>query len=253
MPRGPYDAHAAVEVLGEIEHTAKNLENGIGPDLYSCLQKLDTASEILCKLDRAAVSTVPVKLRGDAFRAFHAALWTWLARHNKLLEGLLDARLVAFGIEKYGEAIPQIAPIASDVPSFNTGFLGVLQDLLKEQFLAIGFIPERFIDADVAPPGRKPVKYGLTDAEKARESLPLEDYYAVTQAAVEEYFRAIRDDPAAAKVLAKEYTKYVFTWLGSLQLLQDIASRLVNGDPYIRKRLLPDGGFEYVVEEMKPR
>jgi hypothetical protein len=70
--------------------------------------------------------------------------------------------------------------------------------------------------------------------------------------ALELFFLSIKDDPAGAKVLAKEYAKYVIIWIGTTGLLQKIISGLVNGDPYIRKKLLPDGGFVYVVDAREP-
>lgn len=244
---GPFDAAAGVQCIGEIEHMARALASGEEPDLWKLLQQLDSDRDILCKLDKSEIDAIPQNMRGHALRAFHAAQWTWIARHKKILGLLEDRGIVAFtNKEQYDRMIPQIRAIAGDVPSFPEAIIGCLQDIIKEQLLAIDFIPERFIDADFAPPGMKPGK-AITEEEVDKECLPLEDYYAMTMQMLEEVFEMIIEDRYKAKVLAKGYAPYFFIWLGAENILQMVVKGLVEGDPYIRKKPLPDGGFSYML------
>jgi len=78
-------------------------------------------------------------------------------------------------------------------------------------------------------------------------TIPLEDYFGITHGILEEYLQArLEPGPEAASILADGYIPYVFIWLGSLSILQDIISRLVCGNPLVRKLEQPDGTMEYV-------
>lgn len=243
-----FDASAGVQIIGEIEHTARALKTGDEPDLWGCLQQLDTDKEILCKLDKAEIDSIPQKWRGHALRAFHSALWTWIARHNGLLDELTSHGIIAFtNTEEYARAIPQVLPIAGDVPSFAEPVMGCLQDIIKENLSAIDFIPEPYLEADFLPPGTVAQPRGLEPKEGEKEPLPLEDYYACTVQTLEEVFRMIHEDPVKANEMAKARAPYFFIWLGTEQILQRIVTGLVEGDPYIRKKRLPDGGYSYML------
>ena len=131
-PGKPIEIDDAGELVGEIDALARALRSGEEPDLWACLQKIDGEGELLGRLDRSLVDAIPPVARGDALRAFHSAFWTGLARRNGFLEPMKEVKLIGFGIEKYGEAIPQIRPIAGEVPSFHYLFIAVLQDVIKE-------------------------------------------------------------------------------------------------------------------------
>jgi hypothetical protein len=247
---GTFDAQAAVQIIGEIDHTARALASGDEPDLWSCLQKLDTDSEILGTLDKGRIDSIPQKRRGHALRAFHSALWTWLARHKGILGELTDRGIIAFtNKETYARTIPQVLPIAGDVPSFAEPVIGCLQDIIKGNLTAVDFIPGPYINADLLPPGTRAQPRGLEPKEGEKEPLPLEDYYACTVQTLEEVFEMIYEDMAKAKALAKGCAPFFFIWMGTQRILQHIVTGLVEGDPFVRKKPLPDGGFSYILRE----
>ena len=249
---GPFTAETGVQMIGEIEHAAKDLHKGIETDTYEMMHKLDTDKEILKKLDKNAVNSIPIERRGNAFRAFHAALWTWLARKKGLLDPILDMGLIKLGMEPFGKFIPAIAPISDDVPTFNQAFLCMLQDCIKCEMIDIDFLPERHHDKDICVPGSEKTKYDITAMEERKRCIPLEGYYDITRQALESFFELKLDgQEEMPQIMAEKYVPYVFIWLGTFRLLQDIVIRLVNGDPYIRKSIGPDGKMEITFAELK--
>jgi hypothetical protein len=155
-------------------------------------------------------------------------------------------------MEPYGKTIPAIAPIAPDVPTFNMTFLAMLQDCIKDELGRIGFTPERHLDMDMTVPGSEKSKYDFTEAEKFKEPLPLEEYYDITQEALAIYFDfKLSCGPEKADELAETYIRFVFLWLGSTRLHQNIILRLVNGNPYIRKSVRPDGKYNITIADLR--
>jgi hypothetical protein len=247
-PGQPIEMEAAGQLLGDIDRLALALATGAGPELWACLQMVDPDGALLGKLDKTEIDAIPQKLRGDALRAFHSALWTGLARQNGFLDHMMKIKLVGFGIEKYGETIPQIRPIADDTPSFHYLFIAVLQDVVKDHLKRGGLIPKRHQDADFLPPGQKATT-ALTADEQGSKGLSSDEYYVATWEAMAEFLGVAEKDEDRGRELARDYTPYVFIWLGTSRLLQDIIGGLITGNPVSRKKRKRGGGFEYIYEK----
>jgi hypothetical protein len=248
-PGEPPELHPTLDVVIDAEKTGIALRNGAEPSLWACLKRLDTDNVIMPKLKKPDIEGVPRDKRALAYKAVVCAIWTDKARKAGLLQWLIDRRIVAFPHRKtYERAIPAVLPIVDEIPGFVEVFAGALQDIVKGHLLDLEMIPAPYIDADYLPPGKKAEPRGLLPPPGSR-ALHIGEFYEGTEQALSELFEVTHDDPERANAQAREYVRYFFIWLNAQNILQHIISGLGEGDPYIRKKRTPDGGFTYVCVE----
>jgi hypothetical protein len=239
--------HAALDVIIDADTTGRALRDGNEPSLWACLSKLDPESEVVGRLKKSEIDSIPQKNRGLAYRAAVCALWTEKARKAGHLQWLIDRGIISFPHrETYARTIPQVLPIVDSVPGVVMVFIGALQDIVKEHLQEIDILPEQYYEADFLPPGKRAMPRGLLPKPGSRR-LHAGEFYACTEEALAELFEVPLKDGRLAALWAKELVPYFFIWLNAQKLLQQVVTGLGEGDPYIRKERKPDGGFSYIM------
>ena len=245
--------HATLDVIIDADTTGRALIDGNEPSLWACLTKLDPQSEVVARLKKSEIDSIPQKYRGLAYRAAVCALWTEKARKAGHLQWLIDRGIIAFPHRKtYARTIPQVLPIVDSVPGVVQVFIGALQDIVKEHLQEIDILPEQYCEADFLPPGKRAMPRGLPP-KPGSQKLHVGEFYACTEQALAELFELPLKDGRLAAERAKELVPYFFIWLNAQELLQQVVTGLGEGDPYVRKKPLPDGGYSYMIDDRGPK
>jgi hypothetical protein len=248
-PGEPPELHPTLDVVIDAEKTGWALHDGTEPSLWACLQRLDADNLVLPRLRKSEIDAVPRDKRGLAYKAVVGAIWTEKARKAGLLQWLIDRKIIAFPHrETYARAIPAVLPIVDSIPGFVQVFAGALQDIVKEHLVDIGMLPKQYLKADFLPPGEMAKPRGLPPPPGSR-GLHIGEFYAGTEQALSELFEVTHNDRQRAKAQAREYVRYFFIWINAQNLLQRIITGLGEGNPYMRKKRHPDGGFSYILED----
>jgi len=221
-------------------------------DFWNVLESLDPASTIRNQLDRAEVENTPKDLWKLFLSRYVAACVTGMAREMGILVALERSGLVVFP-DKYNlkgnddarqtsrkpdgtgytDLLPSFTPVERDIPYFNGAFLGFLQTRLQKELASRGLLP-------AADGGELDLDDRITEAQK---QLSVERLYGETQAATAQYLRQINmdRDPIIMDIIASTQTPFVFPWLLSLGLLDNLVDGLLRGAPLMRRTDKFDG------------
>ena len=219
----------------------------VGPtDFWNMLETLDLALSIHHRLDRWDVETMPRSQWEHFLGRYIAACVTGMTRGPRFLEAFALSGIVKLsnrgGLKgksgqrqrtsgsndaAHADFLPSLAPIEREIPYFNGAFIGILQTRLEE-----------FLANEELLPSRKTI--GAKTAERikrAQKCIDAERLFDITRNAAEHYFRHVYrgKDPAVAGVLAKSGAPFIFLWLMSLGLLDDLVYGILCGKPLMKK------------------
>ena len=190
------------------------------PDFYETLGSLDTALSVFHRLDRARVEAIECSRRPLFLSRYLSAAVTGMAREAGILRGLETTGLVRFREpgaraheDGYLEDTPELAPVLCEFPYFGSHFLGMLQQELEALIAAGG--PD----------------------SRAMGGLDPEKLFGATRGAIGAYFLKVSGgkDRETVDVLADAGCPFVFLWLCSIGLLDDMVNGLLDGKPLLRR------------------
>jgi hypothetical protein len=216
-------------------------------DFYAALESLDTTLSVFHRLDRAQVVAIECSRRPLILSRYLSAAVTGMAREAGILRGLETTGLVRFrgpGVggreDGYLEDTPELAPISCEIPYLGSLFLGMLQQELEALMAAAGLLRKPGAtassrgaalkrereDAAHGGPGRRAIGY-----------LAPERLFDATRRAIGSYFLMVSGgkDRETVDVLAGAGCPFVFLWLCTIGLLDDMVDGLLDGEPLLRR------------------
>jgi len=208
-------------------------------NFWKLIESLDTAKCVWNRLDRSAMEELPIEDRAVFLSRYIAACITAMARVPGILDVFTRSGMVRFdnvnvliGRSKDPEAdrhfynLPALAPISSEVPGFSGAFLGMLQGRLERLLRSRNLIPTGVQD-----------ETDLKDRIiRAQAFIKVERLYGEARAASSEYLRGAYngDEPGIIPVIASEGTPFLFMWLMSLNIIDELIDGLLRGEPYLK-------------------
>jgi len=230
-------------------------------DFYETLESLDTALSVFHRLDRARVEAIEPSRRPLFLSRYLAAAVTGMARGAGILRGLETTGLVRFREpgtcsldEGYLEDTPELAPVLSELPYFGSHFLGMLQQELEASLAGVGLVGTTRAAVrsreEHSSRERTDPAYG-GPGRRAIGSMAPERLFDATGRAIEAYFLKVSGgrDRGTVNVLAEAGCPFVFLWLCTIGLLDDMVEGLLDGKPVLRRTV---GGGKGGREEYVP-
>ena len=216
-------------------------------EFYETLESLDTALSVYHRLDRAQVEAIECSQRPLFLSRYLSAAVTGMARGAGILKRLETTGLVRFRKpgacgqdDGYLEDTPELAPILCEIPYLGGHFLGMLQQELEALMAAAGLLRKpgamassrgvalnrERADAAHGGPGRRAIGY-----------LAPERLFDATRRAIGIYFLKVSGgkDRETVDVLADAGCPFVFLWLCTIGLLDDMVDGLLDGEPLLRR------------------
>jgi len=216
-------------------------------DFYAMLESLDTTVSVFHRLDRTAVEAIECSRRPLFLSRYLSAAVTGMAREAGILRGLETTGLVRFREpgaraheDGYLEDTPELAPVLCEFPYFGSHFLGMLQQELEALMAAAGLLRKpgatassrvaalnrERADAAHGGPGRRAIGY-----------LAPERLFDATRRAIGAHFLNVSGgkDRETGDVLADAGCPFVFLWLCTIGLLDDMVDGLLDGEPLLRR------------------
>jgi len=220
----------------------------LGPDeFFKLLENIDLTESLHTKLDRDKIANIPINVRDQFLRQYLSACITGMAENQGVLVPLKGSALVSFPNPAQGQQTgtpvpappkpedgsyisinPATAPFESQIPCFHGTFLGMLQTRLQKLLKTKGIYPT---DAD------NEVELDAL-MELAFDKITEERMFGECRAATTEYFRLLlgEKEPAAVTVVSKTGGPFVFLWLMSSGLLDDMIISLLGGTPLMQAK-----------------
>lgn len=214
-------------------------------DIWNMLQSFDVTSTVRNRLDRNEVERTPRALWERFLSLYIAACITAMARKTGVLIPLERSGLVVLPEDHFTEndegarqkaSIPDVtghtgivrslSPVEGEIPDLNGAFLGMLQSRLKTELAKSGLLP--VTDDDKKNPDKR--------IREASNRFSGQRLFGITRKATQDYLRGIHKDnePNLADIVTSNGTPYIFLWLKSLKLLEDIVDGLLRGKPLMR-------------------
>jgi hypothetical protein len=238
-------------------------------DILSALNDMDETNTIIGQLDRSSLE----KLGQDdwpPFLDFYAnACITASARSSGVLDTLIKAQIIAFqnpkipsvppGMEDFPRLAPALAPIRHEYPYFCNLFLGLLQSRLTRTLKGNGLLSSKHFKAITSkvesataqpPKNSKDFKRYI---DKARSFLTGKKLMMETQTAIMTYSEQVLNlnNRLLTQSLSDLCLKPIFLWLVYQDLVDDLVTGILFGEPPLR-RVVTNGKTDYVPAEECP-
>ena len=214
-------------------------------DIWNMLPSFDPTSTVRNRLDQNEVERMPRARWELFFRLYISACITAMARRAGVLVELERSGLVVlpknhFTEDKAGKPqkmsgpdvtgytgiVRSLSPVESELPDLNGAFLGLLQGRLKTELAKGRLLPAT--DDDKKNPDER--------IRKAGDQFGGQRLFGITQKATQAYLRGVHKDeePDLVDIIASTGTPYIFLWLKSMGLIDDIVDGLLRGKPLMR-------------------
>ena len=214
-------------------------------DIWNMLQSFDATSTVLNRLDRKEVEQTPRDMWELFLSLYIAACITAMARKAGVLIPLERSSLVVLpenhftkdndgkrqkttnpDVTGYTGIMRSLSPVESEIPDLNGAFLGMLQSDLKTELANSGLLA-------VMDDNKKNTDKRIREACNRFSAQRL---FGITQKATQDYLRGVHKDkePNLVDIIASNGTPYIFLWLKSMGLLDEIVDGLLRGKPLVR-------------------
>jgi hypothetical protein len=214
-------------------------------DLWTLLQSFDPTSTVRNRLDRKEVESTPRAMWELFLSLYIAACITAMARKIGVLITLERSGLVVLpenhftkdndgarqktsipDVTGYTGIMRSLSPVESEIPDLNGAFLGMLQSRLKTELAKSGLLA--LTDDDKKNPDKR--------IREACNQFSGKRLFRITQKVTEKYLRGVHKDeePDLVNIIVSNGTPYVFLWLKSTGLLDEIVDGLLRGKPLMR-------------------
>ena len=212
--------------------------------MWDMLATFDVSSTVRNRLIRTEMERTPRVFWEITLNLYIAACVTGMLRKTGVLTHLEHSGLVIFPEPEIGTAdndrgqqtpklkptgytgiVPSLWPIERELPDFNGAFLKILQTRLEKALATRNLHPS-------ADGGRTNPDKRIREAVKRFIE---QRQFRVTEAATEQYLGQVykRKDPGFVADIVSSGGPYVFMWLKTLGLLDDVVEGLMRSKPLI--------------------
>lgn len=238
-PTGKWGAASKIITMHKLAARLSDNPRTRPADFWAMLKSLDTASAVRGRLDRAEVEKTPRDQWKPFLDLYVAACVTGMASNTGILEPLERSGIVSFGRRngrKCGACAPQpldessltqlaslpaLGPVGDDIPQFNPEFTKMLAARLRKALACRNLLP-------AAEQGESGLK---TRIALFHQQLSVGMLFGETRVAIGQYLRQVEKgrDPVFLDIVASKKASFVFPWLLSLGILEDMVNELLGG------------------------